>query len=767
MKKTSIIKNLFLLVLLVSLVVGGVFGYNLVTRLNQEIQAKFDGQRWSLPAVVYARPLELYSGLQLSQELLEKELQLSGFRNENPIQAAGGYFIRGNELHLKTRSFTFPSGIEQSAKLIITFRGDRIARMVSASSGEDIPFTRLAPSRIGSFHPLEHEDRLVLQSHEIPELLTRSLMAVEDKQFYSHHGVSPSGIIRAMMANVKSGRFAQGGSTLTQQLVKNFFLTRERTLSRKVQEAIMALLLEYNYSKEEILAAYINEVFLGQDGGRAVHGFGLASQFFFRRNLADLSPAQIATLVGMVKGPTYYDPRRNPENCLKRRKVVLRIMLAENIINAAEFATHSKAPLTDVTPQKNGFNRFPAFLDLVRRQLKTEYREEDLRSNGLKIITTLDPQVQWKIEEQLKKSIAILKTKSGHKDLQAAVVVTGRENGEVVGIAGGVNAQTSSFNRALDARRPIGSLIKPAIYLAALTRGYTLASPVMDTAIQLENDGEIWKPENYDKIEHGRIALYRALTKSFNLAAVRVGLEVGLENVISTLQHLGYTKNVSTYPSLLLGSVDMTPLEVGQIYQTIASGGFYQPLRSIVSVMDSENTLLSRYGLDVEQRFSPEHVYLLQHALQRVMTEGTGSRHAFSANNNYSGKTGTSNDYRDSWFAGYSSNHASVVWIGNDDNSPTAFSGSTGALPVWGAIMGKIDSDTEGSLQQPEPANITWARIDPETLRPASRLSNNSTLLPFVTGTEPVTSTGIQGIHMPDIEQKAKELLDSLNSIFR
>ncbi|WP_136810209.1 penicillin-binding protein 1B [Desulfosediminicola flagellatus] len=766
MKKNSIIKKFVLLTLLVGLFGGGIYGYNLVTRLNQEIQAKFNGQRWSLPAVVYARPLELYTGLQLTPKLLEKELQLAGFREENPIQATGGYFRRGEELHLKTRGFTFPSGPEQPAKLIISFRRGKISRIISASTGEDVPFTRLAPSRIGSFHPLEHEDRLVLQPAEIPELLTRSLMAVEDKHFYSHYGVSPTGIIRAMLANLKSGRFVQGGSTLTQQLVKNFFLTRDRTLSRKIQEAIMALLLEYNYSKEEILTAYINEVFLGQDGGRAVHGFGLASQFFFRRNVADLSPAQIATLVGMVKGPSYYDPRRNPENCLQRRHVVLRMMLAEDIINAAEYAVNTKTPLTDVTTQRNGFNRFPAFLDLVRRQLKTEYREDDLRSNGLKIITTLDPQVQWKIEEQLESSITVLKAKSGQKNLEAAVVVTGRENGEVLGISGGTNSHTSSFNRALDAHRPIGSLIKPAIYLAALTRGYTLASPVMDTSIQLENDGKMWQPENYDKVEHGTIPLYRALTKSFNLAAVRVGLEIGLDTIISTMRHLGYAKQLTPYPSLLLGSVDMTPLEVGQMYQTIASGGFYQPLRSIVSVMNSDNQLLSRYGLEVEQRFSPEHVYLLHHALQRVMSEGTGSRHPFSKNNTYAGKTGTSNDYRDSWFAGYSTNHTSVVWLGNDDNSPTALSGSTGALTVWGAIMGEIDHDTE-QLEQPEPANITWARIDPETLRPTTALSHNSTLLPFISGTEPVISTGIQGIRIPDIEEKAKQLLDSINSIFR
>ncbi len=750
---------------------AGLYCVNYISQVNDEIRQKFDGKRWSVPAVIYARPLELYPGMQLTPDMFIQELQLAGYRQENPVQSPGGYFRKNSTINLITRDFSFPSGIEKSTSLRITFSANSITNLSNNKTGEELTFTRIDPARIGSFHPLIHEDRLVLKSSEIPEILRQCLITVEDKNFNTHYGVSPTGILRALYANMRAGRTVQGGSTLTQQLVKNFFLNRDRTLSRKIQEAVMAILLEYHYTKEDIFTAYLNEVFLGQDGGRAIHGFGLASQFYFRRNINDLSVAQVATLVGMVKGPSYYDPRKNPENCLARREIILRLMLDDNIITQEDFTLAQKSPLSDVVPQGNGFNRFPAFLDLVRRQLTEQYKEDDLKSNGLKILTTLDPQIQWNTEKQIKESTSVLANKTDQKQLQGAMIVTGRENGEVQAIVGSVNPLDAGFNRAVDAQRQIGSLVKPAVYLAALARGYTLASPIMDVSLAINNDGKSWRPENYDKKEHGQVALYAALAKSYNLATVRLGMDVGMQNVITTIKSLGYSEQLQPYPSLLLGSVTMSPLQICQIYQTIASGGFYLPLRSIHSVMDSDDKVLTRYALEVEQRFSPELIFLLTHALERVMHEGTGSRLQFSKDRFYAGKTGTSNDLRDSWFAGFSDAHLAVVWLGRDDNKPVSLTGSTGALRVWGKVMEAINSN---SLEATEPENIAWQRIDTTTLQPATAINRNSTLLPFVSGTEPVTSWSAPEIDLQKIEDGAKKvedgakkILESLNNLFK
>ena len=757
-KLIAIILSLFLL--------AGVFAAWQIREISQEIQAKFDGKRWALPAVVYARPLELYPGLNLSPALFEQELQLSGYRVDKIVDSPGGYKRSGNVFNLATREFNFPSGLEPAKSLSVEFQNNYVHRIVSRLNQEDMPFVRLDPAKIGSFHPLVHEDRIILQENQIPELLKETLMAVEDKKFLTHNGISVSGIARAFIANIKAGKTVQGGSTLTQQLVKNFFLNRERTFSRKFREVIMAMLLEYHYTKEEILTAYVNEVFLGQDGRRAIHGFGLASQYYFRRNLNDLSTAQIATLVGMVKGPSYYNPLRNPENCLARRDSVLTIMLNENIIDREAYSSAQSQPLSDTAPRKGGFNRFPAFLELVKRQLIKQYREEDLKTGGLRILTTLDPQVQFAAEKQLVQSLTDLSNSDNRPDVDGAVIITGRENGEIQAVVGGKDTIRSGFNRALDANRPIGSLIKPMVYLTALSNGYTLSTPLSDTAIELENEGRAWKPKNYDNIEHGQVALYTALAKSYNLATVRLGMTVGLENVVKTLEKMGFSYTKKIYPSILLGSLNMTPIEVTQVYQTIASGGFYLPLRAIQSVFDNDGSLLTRYGLQVEQRFPPELMYLINHCLQRVMDEGTGQKLNTPYDIKLAGKTGTTNDLRDSWFAGYSGDKMVVVWLGNDDNQSIALTGSSGALRVWGRIMESLKAKT---LTIPEPEAIVWRRIDVDTLQPTHIFNRNSTTLPFIGGAGFDRELGNYSLEkgLQQFENKAREVIDSLDNIIK
>ncbi|MGV1098753.1 penicillin-binding protein 1B [Thiovibrio sp. JS02] len=708
--------------------------------LDRVIREKFEGKRWSLPAVVYARPLELYPGLAISLPELEEELQLAGYRRDRKVSDPGGYDRQEGVVHLVTRDFHFPDGPEKSAKYTLSFAEGTLVGIFRADSGEALDGVRLDPARIGSFHPKQHEDRIVLSREELPDLLVKTLLAVEDQNFYSHSGLDPLAILRALLANTMAGETVQGGSTLTQQLVKNFFLSNERTLWRKFNEAIMALLLEAHYDKDEILTAYTNEIFLGQDGGRAVHGFGLASLFYFRRELADLSPAQIATLVGMVRGPSYYDPRKDPERCLKRRQVVLEVMRSQKVIDERTHKVARAAALGSQALTGNGFNRFPAFLDLVRRQLAEEYREEDLTSDGMKIFTTLDPRVQKIVEKQLEATIARLEKSTGKRGLDGAVVVTRREGGEILAVAGGRTPLQSGFNRALDARRHVGSLIKPAVYLAALGKGYTLATPVEDTAFTVPNvGGKPWSPVNYDRTEHGRVPMYLGLAYSLNLATVKIGMDVGVKKVVQTVKDLGVHGDFPAYPSFLLGAVSLTPLEVAQMYQTLASGGFYLPQRAISSVLAADNTVVKRFGISVEERFAPEQVYLLNIALQHVVSDGTGKvlSQYLSPSYNVAGKTGTSDDLRDSWFAGFTGDQLAVVWLGKDDNKPIGLTGSGGALVVWGEIMRALHPQP---LDLVEPEGIEWQWLKSDTLELSASpffFAADQVKLPFVAGTVP------------------------------
>lgn len=737
-----------------------------VVHLNTVIHRKFDGKRWSIPAVVYARPLELFSGRAITADQLEKELLLAGYRRESEVKDSGGYERRGDIIRLVSRDFHFADGLEKSLPLNVSFADNRISRIGRIDSGENISLARLDPARIGSFHPRRHEDRILVTKEELPLMLIRTLIAVEDKKFTKHFGLDPLAILRAAYINFRAGGTIQGGSTLTQQLVKNFFLSNERTMWRKFNEAVMALLLEAHYSKDEILTAYANEIFLGQDGGRAVHGFALAAQFYFHRDLRDLKADQIAVLVGMVKGPSYYDPRRHPERCLTRRGVVLEVMRQENIITDDQYRQAMVAELLSTRRVMSGFNRYPAFLDLVRRHLSRDYRQEDLTSDGLKILTTLDPLVQNQVEQELAATLEELEKKTESTKLEGAVVVSARENGEILALAGGRKPLHSGFNRALDAKRPVGSLIKPAVFLTTLRNGYTLSTPLEDMPLSLPNPGGgKWAPDNFDHKHHGRVSLMEALVFSYNLATVKAGLDVGVEQVVQTVRMLGAEEDFIPYPSFLLGAVSMSPLEVAQIYQTFASEGFYVRQRAISSVMGPDNKLLKRYGLSMEQRFNPQHIFLINTSLQKVVSEGTGASLSRYLPTSLlaAGKTGTSDDLRDSWFAGFTGDRLAIVWLGSDDNKSIGLTGSSGALEVWGRVMAGLDTQP---LDLREPPGLEWAQVYYSDYGQDSRYKGRSELLPFVEGTIP---TGAFEVSSPALQVKKlrkPDLLERLRKWF-
>ncbi|MCB1802278.1 MAG: transglycosylase domain-containing protein, partial [Gammaproteobacteria bacterium] len=540
--------------------------------------------------------------------------------------------------------------------------------------------------------------------------------------------------------NVQAGRAVQGGSTLTQQLVKNFILTSERSLWRKFNEALMALVVDARYTKDDILEAYANEIFLGQDGQRAIHGFGLGAHFYFNRPVSELRLHESALLVALVKGASYYNPRRHPQRALERRNLVIEQMAAQGMISAAEAAEAQRQSLDVSSRGVANAHRVPAFVDLVRRQLRRDYREEDLTSEGLRIFTTFDPWVQSQAADALDRRLSRIEKarKLTADSLQGAVVVASAQHGEIQALVGDRDAGFAGFNRALDAVRPIGSLVKPAIYLTALAQPgrYTLTTLLRDAEVDLKlPGGQRWQPQNYDKAVYGEVPLHAALARSLNLSAVNLGLDLGLGAVIDTLRALGVNREIDAFPSLLLGALSLSPLEVTQVYQTLAAGGFRSPLRAIRAVLDAQQRPLQRYPLTVEQAADPAAVFLLNRNLVEVAESGTAAalQRMLPSGLQVAGKTGTTNDLRDSWFAGFSGDRVAVVWVGRDDNASTGLTGSQGALPVWGDLMSRIDNLP---LQLLPPEGVEYHWID-SSGRLAGRDCPGAVAYPYMAGSQP------------------------------
>lgn len=728
---------------LVGLVVLAVFA----VYLDAVVQEKFSGKRWTVPAKVYARPLELFVGQKLAKDDFLKELDALGYRRENTVAGPGGVSVAGNNIELHSRGFQFYESTEPAQRVRVRFSGDYVAGLTQGGGG-NLAVARLEPLLIGGLYPAHQEDRVLIKLEQVPPYLVETLVAIEDREFFNHFGVSPKGIARAVWINATAGQLRQGGSTLTQQLVKNFYLTNERSLSRKATEAMMAVLLELHYDKKDILEAYLNEVFLGQDGQRAVHGFGLASQYFFSQPLSELKLDQVALLVGMVKGPTYYNPRRNPERALERRNLVLDVLAEQGVASVEEVEAAKQKPLGITRRGSLADSSFPAFLDLVKRQLREDYQEQDLTEEGLRIFTSFDPILQLKAESALADTLKRLSGRKGVDQVEAGMVVTSPESGEVQAIIGSRQPRFAGFNRALDAVRPIGSLIKPAIYLTALERPsqYTLTSLLEDQPFSIKGaNGQVWSPQNYDRKAHGTIYLYQGLVNSYNLSTAKLGLEVGVPEVLKTVKRLGVEQEWPAYPSMLLGAGGLSPMNVANMYQTLANGGFNTPLRSIRNVLTADGQPLKRYPFQIQQRFDSGAIYLLQNAMQRTMSEGTG-RSVYSQlprSLALAGKTGTSNDSRDSWFAGFSQDVLAVVWLGRDDNGPTPLTGATGALQVWTDFMRKADPLP---LDMPVPDNVVQAWIDANSGQGTDPSCPNAVQMPYIRGSQPVAgpACGIQ-----------------------
>lgn len=665
--------------------------------LNHEVGERFGQLRWQIPTRVYGRPLELAPGLTLDAATLKTELDAAAY-HEGDGERPGTYSRKGGRWLISSRGFDDVDGQVPARRIEVSLSGSKVAAVREATDKKRaLKRARLDPARIATLYGQKQEERRLVSLKEVPELLVTGLQAVEDRDFNSHHGIDITGMVRAAFKTA-TGR-TQGASTLTQQLARSGLLGigRERTLSRKGKEILYALLIEARYDKGTILEAYLNQVYLGQRGSQAIHGVAAGAEFWFGRDLADLSTEQVALLIGIVRGPSYYDPRRNPDRALERRNFVLGEMHETGLIDDAEYQRALKAPL-GVTrdPGSTAANRFPAYVDLVRRQLARDYPADALAGAGLSVMSGMSPSAQAMAEGAVARTLKSLDNKR-RPPLQTGLVVTDVHNGEVVAVVGSRSVAEHGFNRAVEAQRPVGSLLKPFVYLLALAQPgkYSLASWVDDSpvTVKLGNRKKDWTPGNSDGRSHGTVRLIDALAMSYNQATVRVGMQVDPEriaNLIRTLAGIEAEPN----PALILGAVDQSPYAMAQLYQFLASGGEIQPLHAVRGVLDANGKALNRYDKEPAPAQEGDAIAarLITIALQQAVSNGTGTQLVRDGLGRLSpaGKTGTSNDGRDSWFAGWTGDHLAVVWVGNDQNKETGLYGATGAMRVWSAIFSRL-----------------------------------------------------------------------------
>lgn len=688
-------------------------GVPYVWYMDKQVRKEFAQLQWQVPTRVYARPLLLQNGVRLDGDTLEIELTSAAYRKDGSGQLPGTYSRDGGRFRIGTRAFTDMDGPVNARHLDVTVSGGRVAAVRDADSKRKLDSAKIDPARIATLYGNSEEERRLIRLEEAPELLITGLQAVEDRNFKHHHGIDPWGVMRAIWVNLREGEFEQGASTITQQMVRSLFLSNTKTVSRKLKEALYALIIEARFDKKKILEAYLNQVYLGQSGNQSIRGVAAGSDFWFGRELNTLKTEDMALLVGIIQGPGYWDPRRFPERALKRRATVLGVWEEMGLITAAEAKRANAAPLGVSSRPGVARNRAPAFMDLVRRQLARDYPADALRGAGLSVMTTLSPSVQTLSERAVATTLARIERKQGPA-LQSGMVVTDTSGGEVLAMVGSRKADEHGFNRALEAQRPVGSLLKPFVYLLALAQPdrYSLASYVEDTPVEVtQPNGKVWRPQNSDGRSHGTTTVAGALAHSYNQATVRVGMDVGPERIAELMKVLAGLR-AEPNPSLILGSVDLSVLSMTQMYQFLASGGQLQQLRAVRGVLDPKGKAINRYDFNADPAQAGDAVAarLVTLAMQGTVTYGTA--HQLMADGlgplQSAGKTGTSNDSRDSWYAGFTGDHLAVVWVGNDKNEPTGLYGATGAMRVWSGLFSKLPSEplrvgSEG---------IEWAWLD-------------------------------------------------------
>lgn len=664
---------------------GLAYGIN----LDLQIRKMVSKHSLDIPMKIYSRIVVLGRDNEPKKKNnIVKILLANNYREVTNIKRDGDFIITNNTIEIRRRKFNFPQSNETAIHAVLIFRDNMLDSIYNLSNGQLLPTLKIDPIIIYILHSPNGEQRLFIPRRDFPNTLISILLATEDNNFYHHGGIQLSAMTRALIANIKAGKIVQGGSTLTQQLVRNLFLTNKRTVMRKLKEIYMALIMNVRYSKEKILELYLNEVYLGQNNGNPIHGFPLASLYYFGRPMNELNVTQQALLIGMVKGASIYNPWHHPKLALQRRNLVLSVLNKHRIINKVKYQKLICSPLEIKLPGQI-MPMVPAFIQTVKSELDSILLHLNRKNFlGIRIFTTFDPLSQQNIEETIREEIPKLRKKNHLPDLETAAVIVDRMKGEIRAIIGGSLPKFPGYNRALQSRRSIGSLVKPAIYLAALStpERYKLNSWLDDNPIALQlSNKKIWKPRNYDHKFVGRIMLLDALVHSINIPTLNLGLALGLDKVNETLWNLGIDEQrLNMLPSSLLGSVNLTPLEVTQMYQTLGSGGIKSKLYTVQSILTQEGKIIYQKKPNLQLVIAPQAAYLTLYSMQQTVLRGTASTlgKIFSSAK-IAAKTGTTNQLRDSWLAGIDSQEIVVIWVGRDNNTSTQLYGSTGALKIY------------------------------------------------------------------------------------
>ena len=680
--------------------------------LDWQIRSKMDGQIWRLPAEVYSRIESVKISDNLAFDEVIQILLDNEYRQTTMVAAPGDFKLEDDTIVVLRRAFPFPDKPEPQRVLRLRFVDNKLNRIEDLVALKAIDEFRLAPKLIAMLES-DNEDRLAIPLQNYPRLLIDALILTEDRRFYDHHGINPVGIIRALITNIRAGQTVQGGSTLTQQLVKNLFLSSERTITRKANEALMSLVLDWRYDKNRILETYLNEIYLGQNGDTQIHGFELASQFYFGRSIREISLDQIALLVGMVKGPSLYNPWRNPQNALERRNVVLKLMLEHKMIGDELYQLLSQRPL-GVQPKGQISRKYPSFIQTLQADLRRELGEHKISSLlGARIFTTMDLKQQAQAENAVVNTVSQLQLKTKNPYLEGAMIVADYRVGEIRAVVGGLQTQYAGFNRALMAKRQIGSLVKPSIYLTALSNPeqFRLNTPINNQPITINVKGSPpWQPRNYDKKYSGSVMLMDALARSLNIPTVNIGMKVGLSKVIDTQKAMGWDNvEIPKVPAMLLGAYTISPYDVTKLYQTIANQGGRIELTTVDTIADRQGNIIYQHDKTAKQVVPQEAAFQTLFAMQQTVERGT----ARSLQNDYAdlrlaGKTGTTNDARDTWFVGIDGKNISTVWLGRDDNGETKLTGASGALQIYKDYLSHTYIE---KLKLNKPANMKWVGI--------------------------------------------------------
>jgi penicillin-binding protein 1B len=692
------------------------------------VRSRFEGPRFQVPSRVYSAPSILYPGLDWKLVGLEETLSRLGYRRAASTKELepGRYLWGGSRVRVSLRGFHHPSRPEPARDVVIRLSKRRIEEIRALPSGRELGALMLEPEQLGAYYGPDREQRDLVRLEELPRHVIDAVLAVEDQRFETHPGIDVRRIAGAMLANLRAGSIRQGGSTLTQQLVKNFFLTPERTLRRKSQEAVMALLVEARYDKREILQTYLNEIYLGQRGSTAIHGVGEAARLYFGKPAQRLSVAESALIAAIIQSPNGISPYRDPDRALERRNLVIGLMHRQGRIDAAVEGDAKAEPLqlAAVTPDP-GDARY--FLDLLRRQLSSVYDGDVLTDEGMRIYSTLDRRVQRVAAtalreelERLERDFPHLATEDPARALQGCLVAVRPQTGEVLALVGGRDYRVSQFDRCTQARRQTGSVFKPFVYIAALEpRGggpwITLASFLDDSPLEVSTPSGPWRPQNYDHEFHGQVPVREALERSLNVATARLAQEVGVEEVAAVAQRLGITSRLPVVPSLALGTADVSPMEIARAYATLASGGVRPQMQAIEDIVDAGGATVERRRLGFERVLAPGTAFLITSLLEGVADRGTAARvRATGLVGPVAAKTGTTDGEHDLWFVGFTPEIVAVVWIGFDEPRSLGIPSSVGALPVWRRFVTEL---TGGRVRGafPRPADVEQAEIDPAT----------------------------------------------------